>query len=90
MSKKRLAKKSAIPLALEREIAFLDRKFDIKIKEKLHKSKEFINLICNIKDPNLPIVPPLLITVCQDYPATGPKYAADASDYRIVNSTNKM
>lgn len=62
-----------IPHALQGEIARLDAKFKISIDQTSHSSgSKNIKLICSLDDALLPCVPPINITIPEEYPFASP------------------
>lgn len=63
-----------IPHALQGEIARLDAKFKISIDQTAHATgAKNIKLICSLNDDALPCVPPINITIPEDYPMASPQ-----------------
>lgn len=63
-----------IPHLLQGEIARLDAKFKISLDQTAHTTgSKSIKLICCLDDKFLPCVPPIHITVPEDYPTTSPQ-----------------
>jgi mediator of RNA polymerase II transcription subunit 15 len=63
-----------IPHALQGEIARLDAKFKISIDQTAHTTgAKNIKLICSLNDDALPCVPPINITIPEDYPMASPQ-----------------
>lgn len=62
-----------IPHILQREIARLDQKFKISLDQIIQTSgSKSIKLMCCVDDSFLPCVPPISVTIPEDYPSTSP------------------
>jgi mediator of RNA polymerase II transcription subunit 15 len=62
-----------IPHALQGEIARLDAKFKISLDQTSHSTgAKNIKLICSLDDALLPCVPPINITIPEEYPFASP------------------
>lgn len=61
-----------LPLVLQREVANLGIRFRVSLDPLHHPGNLTIHLVCKLDDLNLPSVPPLLVTILPDYPASCP------------------
>lgn len=61
-----------IPHILQGEIARLDQKFKISIDSSSQNGSKEIKLICTLDDVHLPCVPPIYVSIPEDYPSTSP------------------
>ncbi|XP_052230718.1 mediator of RNA polymerase II transcription subunit 15-like [Dreissena polymorpha] len=73
--------KSSIPDILQGELARLDPRFNVKLDPMQHAGSHDIHLVCRLDDDNLPGVPPILITVPNDYPSNSPECSMVRKDY---------
>lgn len=84
---------STIPDVLQGEIARLDTRFKVSLDPSQQSQQSFSNnsnagcgakttqLICWLDDKHLPCVPPVSLTVPEDYPLTSPKCHMAAHEY---------
>ncbi|KAJ8978013.1 hypothetical protein NQ317_002775 [Molorchus minor] len=63
---------SDIPDVLQGEIARLDQRFKVSLDPNQQPGSKSIQLTCWLDDKNLPCVPPVALTVPEDYPKTSP------------------
>ncbi|XP_059483853.1 mediator of RNA polymerase II transcription subunit 15 isoform X2 [Neocloeon triangulifer] len=70
-----------IPEVLQGEIARLDQRFKVSQNPNQHPGSQAIHLICWLDDRFLPCVPPICLTVPEDYPASPPKCDLAADEY---------
>ncbi|XP_055683942.1 mediator of RNA polymerase II transcription subunit 15 isoform X1 [Lutzomyia longipalpis] len=61
-----------IPHTLQGEIARLDQKFKINLDPSAQMGTKTIKLVCCLDDKYLPCVPPVCVSIPEDYPKTGP------------------
>lgn len=61
-----------IPHLLQGEIARLDLKFKISLDPTAQIGTKAIKLICYLDDKFLPCVPPISVTIPEDYPSSSP------------------
>ncbi|XP_065353647.1 mediator of RNA polymerase II transcription subunit 15-like isoform X1 [Cloeon dipterum] len=69
------------PEALQGEIARLDQRFKVSLNPNQHPGSLAIHLTCWLDDKHLPIVPPINLTVPEDYPSSNPKCDLAADEY---------
>lgn len=70
-----------IPDVLQGEIARLDRRFKVNINPIQHSGSKTVHLLCQLDDKNLPCVPPIMLTVPDNYPQLSPQCETDADEY---------
>uniref|UniRef100_A0A1L8DHB7 Mediator of RNA polymerase II transcription subunit 15 n=2 Tax=Nyssomyia neivai TaxID=330878 RepID=A0A1L8DHB7_9DIPT len=61
-----------IPHILQGEIARLDQKFKINLDSSAQMGTKTIKLVCCLDDKYLPCVPPVSVSIPDDYPSTAP------------------
>lgn len=62
-----------IPHILQGEIARLDQKFKITFDQSVQSGSKILKLICYlVDDPYLPCIPPLYVSISEDYPSVPP------------------
>jgi len=75
---------------LEMEIANMDPRFKVDL-DQLHLIGSLdLQLVCKLEDPYLPSVPPLQITVPQDYPRTAPLCSSQQHLYDVSQFTRDI
>ncbi|KAL1124214.1 hypothetical protein AAG570_001984 [Ranatra chinensis] len=62
-----------IPEVLQGEIARLDQRFKVSLDPTQSVGSRSVQLLCWLDDRHLPCVPPVCLSVPEDYPATPPK-----------------
>ncbi|KAK7602242.1 hypothetical protein V9T40_009683 [Parthenolecanium corni] len=62
-----------IPEALQGEVARLDQRFKVSLDPVHQKSSKCVYLLCWLDDRHLPCIPPVQITIPEDYPNSSPK-----------------
>lgn len=62
----------AIPHILQGEIARLDQKFKVSLDPAAQMGTKTIKLVCCLDDKYLPCVPPVSVSIPEDYPSTAP------------------
>uniref|UniRef100_T1J6D6 Mediator of RNA polymerase II transcription subunit 15 n=1 Tax=Strigamia maritima TaxID=126957 RepID=T1J6D6_STRMM len=70
-----------IPDALQGEIARLDQRFKVSLDPIQHGGSRTVHLICQLDDKNLPCVPPITITVPENYPQQTPQCDTSSEEY---------
>ena len=63
------------------EIARLEDRFRVKLDPQHQDGSHTIHLICRLEDRNLPSVPPLCVTVPEDYPSRAPTCNTSSEEY---------
>lgn len=66
---------------LQGEIARLDQRFKVQLDPMQHNGSRTVHLICQLDDKNLPCVPPISITVPENYPDRPPKCDINEDEY---------
>ncbi|KAK7865739.1 hypothetical protein R5R35_005525 [Gryllus longicercus] len=62
-----------IPDVLQGEIARLDQRFKVSLDPTQHPGSRSVQLLCWLDDRHLPCVPPVSLTVPEDYPQSPPR-----------------
>lgn len=75
---------SEIPDVLQGEIARLDQRFKVSLDPNQQPGSKTIQLICWLDDKHLPCVPPVLLSVPEDYPQTSPKCSMASHEYNAT------
>lgn len=75
---------SDIPDVLQGEIARLDQRFKVSLDPNQQPGSKSIQLICWLDDKNLPCVPPIALTVPEDYPKTSPTCHMASHEYNAT------
>ncbi|CAH1109128.1 unnamed protein product [Psylliodes chrysocephalus] len=75
---------SDIPDVLQGEIARLDQKFKVSLDQNQQPGSKSILLICWLDDKHLPCVPPVSLTVPEDYPITSPTCHMNPHEYNAT------
>jgi mediator of RNA polymerase II transcription subunit 15 len=70
-----------IPDVLQGEIARLDQRFKVNLDPLQHSGAKTIHLICQLDDRNLPCVPPITVTVPENYPQQPPQCDTSSDEY---------
>ncbi|OQR69008.1 mediator of RNA polymerase II transcription subunit 15-like [Tropilaelaps mercedesae] len=70
-----------IPDVLQGEIAHLDQRFKVQLDPVQHSGCRTVNLICQLDDKTLPCVPPISVTVPENYPEYPPRCNANRAQY---------
>jgi len=71
-----------IPHLLQGEIARLDQKFKIQLDQTSQMAgSKSIKLICTMDDRHLPCVPPISVSIPEDYPQTSPHVSIVEHEY---------
>ncbi|KAH8328367.1 hypothetical protein KR067_008509, partial [Drosophila pandora] len=70
-----------VPHVLQGEIARLDTKFKIKLDTTLQVNNKAIRLICCLDDKRLPSVPPVSVSVPEEYPWQAPDCSLTEQEY---------
>jgi len=66
---------------LQNEIAHLDQRFKVQLDPVQQFGNKTIKLICQLDDKTLPSVPPITVTVPENYPESPPLYSANKVQY---------
>lgn len=74
----------------EMEIANLDSRFKVDLDQLYLAGSLDLQLVCKLEDVNLPSVPPLHITVPQDYPQTAPLCSSQQDLYDVSPFTRDI
>ncbi|XP_065216792.1 mediator of RNA polymerase II transcription subunit 15-like isoform X1 [Planococcus citri] len=64
---------SDIPEVLQGEVARLDNRFKVSLDPVHHNGSKSVHLTCWLDDKHSPCIPPVQITIPDDYPASSPK-----------------
>lgn len=75
---------------LQGEIARLDQRFKVSIDPNQQPGSKTIQLICWLDDKNLPCVPPVSLTVPEDYPMTSPKVYMAPHEYETTQFLTRV
>lgn len=75
---------SEIPDVLQGEIARLDQRFKVSLDPNQQPGSKTIQLICWLDDKHLPCVPPVSLSVPEDYPKSSPKCSMAAHEYNAT------
>ncbi|CAG9854665.1 unnamed protein product [Phyllotreta striolata] len=75
---------SDIPDVLQGEIARLDQKFKVSLDQNQQPGSKSIQLICWLDDKHLPCVPPVSLTVPEDYPIASPTCHMNPHEYKAT------
>lgn len=70
-----------VPYVLQGEIARLDSKFKVKLDTTAQNNNKTIKLICCLDDKRLPSVPPVSVSVPEEYPWQSPDCALTEQEY---------
>lgn len=73
-----------IPHILQGEIARLDQKFKVSLDQCAVGGTKTIKLICWLDDKHLPCVPPVAVTIPEDYPFTSPSCTLIEQEYNAT------
>lgn len=73
-----------IPHILQGEIARLDQKFKVSLDQCAIGDTKTIKLICWLDDKHLPCVPPIAVTIPDDYPFTSPSCTLIEQEYNAT------
>jgi mediator of RNA polymerase II transcription subunit 15 len=79
-----------IPNLLQGEVARLDNRFLVTLHQQHQVGSKTIQLLCHLKDKNLPSVPAIPITVPEDYPHTSPICDTDMEEYNTTPFLQKV
>lgn len=64
---------SDIPEVLQGEVARLDQRFKVSLDPVQQSGSKSVHLLCWLDDRHLPCIPPVQITIPEDYPSSSPK-----------------
>ena len=73
-----------IPHVLQGEIARLDQKFKVSLDPSAQSGTKTIKLMCWLDDKNLPCVPPVAVTIPEDYPFSSPSCCLTENEYNAT------
>ncbi|XP_029720029.1 mediator of RNA polymerase II transcription subunit 15 [Aedes albopictus] len=73
-----------IPHILQGEIARLDQKFKVSLDPCAIGDTKTIKLICWLDDKHLPCVPPIAVTIPEEYPFTSPSCSLIEQEYNAT------
>lgn len=69
---------------LQGEIARLDQRFKVSFDSNQKPGSKSIQLICCLDDKHLPCVPPVFLTVPEDYPKSSPACHMSPHEYNAT------
>ncbi|XP_070572472.1 mediator of RNA polymerase II transcription subunit 15-like isoform X16 [Ptychodera flava] len=72
---------SSIPHVVQGEVARLNYKFKVNLDPAHHTGSKAIHLICKLDDKYLPSVPPISITLPENYPQSSPQCEPNSPEY---------
>lgn len=75
---------SDIPDVLQGEIARLDQRFKVSLDPNQQPGSKTIQLTCWLADKHLPCVPPVSLTVPEDYPKSSPTCHMASHEYNAT------
>lgn len=75
---------SDIPDVLQGEIARLDQRFKVSLDQNQQPGSKTIQLTCWLDDKHLPCVPPVSLSVPEDYPKTSPSCHMASHEYNAT------
>jgi len=80
-----------IPHILQGEIARLDQKFKVTLDPSAQMCTKTIKLICCLDDKHLPCVPPICVTIPENYPTLTPNCSLSEQEYAtpFLNNVQK-
>ena len=81
---------SDIPNLLQGEVARLDKRFRVTLHQLHHTGSRTIRLLCHLNDKHLPNVPPISVTIPEDYPQSSPICDQDLEDYKSTPFLEKV
>ncbi|CAD6999010.1 unnamed protein product [Ceratitis capitata] len=70
-----------IPHILQGEIARLDQKFKLTLDNTTQNNPKSIKVVCCLDDKRLPCVPPITVTIPEEYPSVSPSCALTQHEY---------
>ncbi|GLV41804.1 Mediator complex subunit 15 [Carabus blaptoides fortunei] len=76
---------SDIPDVLQGEIARLDQRFKLTMSPLKQPGSRSVQLMCHLDDKHLPCVPPVSLTIPEDYPKNSPVCYMSPHDYDATN-----
>ncbi|KAG1693760.1 Mediator of RNA polymerase II transcription subunit 15 [Nymphon striatum] len=74
-----------IPDLVQGEIARLDQRFKVSLDPIQHTGSKIIHLVCQLDDSNLPCVPPISVSIPENYPEVAPKFDINEEEYSMFN-----
>lgn len=77
--------KHDIPEVLQGEIARLDQRFKVSLDNIQQPGSKNIRLICWLDDKYLPCVPPISISIPEDYPKNPPRCTLSQQEYMATD-----
>ncbi|KAF7266243.1 hypothetical protein GWI33_020428 [Rhynchophorus ferrugineus] len=75
---------SEIPDVLQGEIARLDQRFKVSLDPNQQSGSKCLQLTCWLDDKNLPCVPPISLTVPEEYPKESPTCHMSSHEYNAT------
>ncbi len=72
------------------EIARLEHRFKVSLDDQYHNGSKTVHLICRLEDKHLPSVPPLEITVPENYPESSPICSPPQEQYSKSNMVSSL
>lgn len=82
--KKDSESQNEIPDALQGEIARLDSRFKVAMNPLKQPGSRSIQLLCYLDDKHLPCVPPISLTIPEEYPKNPPSCHMSPFDYNAT------
>lgn len=76
--------KNDVPEVLQGEIARLDQRFKVSLDNTQQFGSKSVRLICWLDDKYLPCVPPISISIPDDYPKHPPKCILSQHEYQAT------
>ena len=73
-----------IPHVLQGEVARLDQKFKINLDASCQAGNKTIKLICSLDDKYLPCIPPISVTIPEEYPMVAPSCHMAQHEYNAT------
>lgn len=74
-----------VPEVLQGEIARLDQRFKVSLDNTQQFGSKSIRLICWLDDKHLPCVPPISISIPEDYPKHPPRCILSQQEYMATD-----
>ncbi|XP_064620402.1 mediator of RNA polymerase II transcription subunit 15-like isoform X14 [Lineus longissimus] len=74
-------KDNEIADVLQGELARLEQRFKVTLDPVHHSGSKTVHLVFKLDDRNLPSVPPIMVTVPEDYPQSSPKCETGDENY---------
>lgn len=77
--------KNDVPEVLQGEIARLDQRFKVSLDSAQQYGSKSVRLICWLDDKYLPCVPPISISIPDDYPKHPPRCILSQHEYKATD-----